>query len=361
MAGRRRGSGSGSARETALPTAVSRASGSRPDRGAPGSHLPGVSGMESPLQPMAAISPHIFPRLVYGPERRATFVVPPGAPPEHLLRSLIGAYLSGAELFEIQQIGGISAEVHGIVRTFVRRTIEPEVLVEEPDRIELRDVSDTSRIPLLRRVGRMGQLVVALHKDAGASWGRLPRDSGYWESRDDEVDRQAWFIERSSVRLLEQRRRPARGTEEVTGPLGYWLVARTLERIADHAVRIGEAGSLLGMGRHQSAPLESLHQFHDQAIAHLGAVLENLATCSGGRANELLDTGEALHLVRQAWAERLIPESAGASSLAPSTAVALSSILESIDRTIAYSQDIAEATLGFASELAVADSRVPAR
>jgi phosphate uptake regulator len=301
----------------------------------------------------------VHPATGEAPDRAVRLDVERGRPPEHLLRSLLGAYLAGATAFEVHQAGGISPEVRGIVRTFVRRTIQPEVLSEERDRIDLQDVSDPNPGPLLKRLVRMGQMVVALHRDAGASWGALPLGGSSWESRDDDVDRQAWYLERSAMRLLDDRAGGELSADGSVGPLGCWLVARTLERIADHAVRMGELGAHLAPGKVLPRELVSVRQFHEQALQHLAAVLENLPGRSGARANELLDTGEALHLVTRTLTERLLPSSPAGGSLPPGTAYALGAVLESIDRTVAYAQDIAEVTLGFSTPLTVVPTGAP--
>jgi phosphate uptake regulator len=264
-------------------------------------------------------------------------------PPEHLFRRLLGAYLAGAVEFEVVQSTGIAPVARGVIRTFVRRTIQPEVVSEEPDRVLLQDVSDASPVPLLKLLGRMGQVVLELQRDAARSWshltvGGLPG----WESRDDEVDRQAWFIERSAVRALEADELPEGGS---IGPLGCWTVARSLERIADHAVKMGVAGARLAEGPALRPLLIPLEQFHTEALRHLESVLEALAEDSGSRANELLDTGEALHEVARTLSERLFPLHGNPSLAPPSSAIALGRILESIDRTVAYAQDIAQVAL----------------
>ncbi|HEV2317988.1 MAG TPA: PhoU domain-containing protein, partial [Thermoplasmata archaeon] len=269
-----------------------------------------------------------------------------GMLPEHTFRCLLGAYLDGAVEFEVVQRGGVTAETRSVARTFARRTIQPEVLSEETERLLLQDVSDASPVPLPKLLGRMGQLVLALHRDAGASWGKISVGREVpWESRDDEVDRQAWFIERCAVRMLDGRGDGAAAGLPGIGALGCWTVARSLERIADHAVKMAETGSRLAEAPTPQQQIVALQQFHEQALRHLSSVLEALAEDSGGRANELLDTGEALHEVSRTLYERLFTSGGANSSLPPSMAIPLGRILESIDRTVAYAQDIAQVAL----------------
>ena len=267
--------------------------------------------------------------------RSAVLVVNRGEPPEHLFRRLLGAYLAGAREFLVSERPSLSTPTREAVRTFCRRTRQPEIVSDEGDRLRLGDLAYESPIALDQRVARMGRLVVDFHREAVESWTRLPfGEDGYWERRDDEIDREAWYLERLvTLRFGEGL---ATGTA-----LGFWTVARSLERIADHAVVLGETGRRLVDLPQGAGPLVSLHQFHQQAMEHLEGVL---TAPDGARANDLLDVGEALLASGRALADRLLPSVSGG-TMPPATAAALARILESIARTIAYAQDIGQVAL----------------
>ncbi len=277
------------------------------------------------------------------PASLAVIEVGPGAVAEHLFRDLLGAYLGGAEAFEVREAGGISPSTREVVRSFVRRTTQPEVVADEPGRLRLRDVSGPSPVPLPRLVARMGQLVAELQEDAARAVRAPPAAPVVpFADRDDEVDRLGWFLERILVRSGAAA---GGGTEpEGPGPLGYFVVARSLERIADHAVRIAEAGALLAEMSPPEEILRPIEQFHEQARRHLAAVREVLAQGDRHRANELLDLGEALHATGRALDDRLFPPS-GPSGVGPTAAALLARLLQSVDRSVAYAQDLAEVVL----------------
>ncbi len=102
---------------------------------------------------------------------------------------------------------------------------------------------------------------------------------------------------------------------------------------------LGEAGRRLAALGGEGSLLSELRQFHGQALAHLEAVLESP---DGSRANELLDVGEALAVAGRTLSERLLP-AVGDGSMSPACAAAVARALEAIGRTVAYSQDIAQA------------------
>lgn len=285
---------------------------------------------------------------------RAEVDVDPGAPPEHVFRNLIGAYLAGAGEFEVAEAGGLRPETRQIARTFARRTLQIEIVSEEAERMVLRDVSrgaDLALAPLLRR---MLQVVVDLQQQAGAA-GDSGETSGAGSlgGRDDEVDRYAWLVER----VLAMRLAPgAIGEHPPTpdeSPLDHLVLARYLERVADHAVRIAEVRGRLAGSRIPNRFEAALSEHHRQILNALKAAVDVTERPDARRANEVIDTTEALHQTHDALREDLLARGRPA-DLTPSVAAGLSLLLESLDRTTAYAQDIAQVGLDRAARASLA-------
>jgi hypothetical protein len=265
----------------------------------------------------------------------ATILVGRGEPSEHVFRRLLGAYLGGAHEFIVRERPTLTPRTREVIRTFCRRTRQPEIVSDEGGLVRLRDLAYESPVPLAQRIARMGRLVIDFHREAVEGWTRLPFGAdGFWERRDDEIDREAWYIQRLAAAQLEDAGAGA-------AVLGSWTVARSLERIADHAVVLGEAGRRLVDLPQGSGPVASLRQLHAQAMEHLEGVL---AAADGAAANDLLDMGEALLASGRSLSDRLLPPLNG-SSMPPATSAAVARILESVGRTIAYAQDIGQVVL----------------
>ncbi|HXY47558.1 MAG TPA: PhoU domain-containing protein [Thermoplasmata archaeon] len=281
----------------------------------------------------------------------AVVVASRGELPEHLFRRLLGAYLAGAREFVIRERPSLRPPTRDVVRTFCRRTRQPEIVSDEGNLVRLHDLAYQNPIPFDQRVARMGRLVVDFHREAIESWTRLPLgEDEAWERRDDEIDREAWYLQR----LVAVRIEAGDGGPEL---LGYWTIGRSLERIADHAVVLGEAGGRLIDLPQGSAPMVSLRQFHAQAMEHLEGVL---SAPNGPVANDLLDMGEALLASGHSLADRLLPAVNG-TTMPPATAAAVARILESIGRTIAYAQDIGQVALDRSLPADEPDPRLPSR
>jgi phosphate uptake regulator len=277
--------------------------------------------------------------------RRAMLTVDRRATSEHLFRDLIGAYLTGASEFDLRVPGGLTPEVRSTVRTFVRRTIQPEIVSEDHDRVLLRDVSLGTFLPVPSLIRRMFQVVRDLQIDAGRCWTASDtRRQPLLETRDDEVDRYAWLVERVLALHgwagVPEREHDGRGED----PLGDLLVARYLERIGDHAVRIEEHGLRLRDAGVAGTVSDALTDYHEQVVQHLKDAFEAAQRGDIDRANDVIDTGQALHAEHDALSENLLYQ-AGPSRVPPAAHASLSLLLESMDRTTAYAQDIGEVGL----------------
>jgi phosphate uptake regulator len=201
-------------------------------------------GVGSPvfLEPLADGSILVRDRTREEAPRTAEIRVRTDRPREHLFRRLVAAYLDGAQEFQVVEPGGLSSASLSVARTFVRRTIQPEIVSEDGERLHLRDVSRGSELDVAPLLKRMHQIVQRLHEEAAASFGgglRGPADN--WPARDDEVDRHAWLIERI---LALRAGAPGGGLASAFGAIPQlFVIVRSLERVADHAVQIAEHGA----------------------------------------------------------------------------------------------------------------------
>ncbi|HEY6237792.1 MAG TPA: hypothetical protein VIZ68_01215, partial [Thermoplasmata archaeon] len=121
-------------------------------------------------------------------------------------------------------------------------------------------------------------------------------------------------------------------------------LARALERVADHAVTLGACAAALSECSVPDGVRHALRTYHLQVMDHLRNAFEVASAPDVTRANELLDTGEALHATHATLSEKLLVR-ASSPGLARVGSASLGRALQSIDRTTSYAQDIAQVGL----------------
>ncbi len=284
-------------------------------------------------------------RIRSAPIGRVWIPVGPSTAAEHLFRQLIGAYLGGAAEFVLNQPEGIAESTRGIARLFARRTIQPEIVDEQATTLLLRDVSLGAGLALPELLHRMFERVMDLHTEAGRTWVAAgPAKGEPLNLRDDAVDRYGWLIERIlALRNASDAGAPGWGGS-VDDPLQTLLLTRSMERIADHAVSLGENGTRLFDTGLPPKIANALTGYHQQALEALRSAVEVAERPQVTLANEIIDAGEALHGAHAAISEAYLRR--GSPSMLPPAAIAaLGLALASIDRTVAYAQDIAQVGL----------------
>jgi phosphate uptake regulator len=279
--------------------------------------------------------------------RPVTFTVPasPDRSDEHLFRELVAAYLGGATTFTIVEAGGLRDETRQVALTFSERTGTPQIVSEDDQVLVLEERTDGTAPPLPELLRRMYQAVREIQQSAGGFLdATIGTDPSRLIARDDEVDRQAWLVERSLVLRLDRDRSGTTERGLRPDPISPILIARALERTADHAVVLGEHAARLAECSIPSSVRSSLRAYHRQALEYLDSAFAVTETPDVSRANELLDTGAALHAAHRSLTESFLVHGSN-SDLSPLASADLGLVLQSIDRTVAYSEDLVEVGL----------------
>ncbi|HXQ93804.1 MAG TPA: PhoU domain-containing protein [Thermoplasmata archaeon] len=279
--------------------------------------------------------------------RPATFTVPASSDRsgEHLFRELVAAYLGGATTFTIVEPGGLRPETRQVALAFAERTGTPRIVSEDTEVLVLEERSDGTAAPLPELLRRMYRTVREIQESAGGFLdGTGGADPSRLIARDDEVDRQAWLVERTLVHRLDRDPTVAPERTARPDPISPILIARALERTADHAVVLGEHAARLSECSIPASVRSSLRTYHRQALEYLDSAFAVTEAPDVRRANELLDTGAALHAAHRSLTESFLVHGT-ASDLSPLASADLGLVLQSIDRTVAYSEDLVEVGL----------------
>ncbi len=265
--------------------------------------------------------------------RRKTFVERGEETREHLLRKLIAAYIAGFGLIEVRFATARGPFVRKVAREFCRLVIGPEVIEEGQGSLLIQDLSDPSELSSEKCLRRMHLTVRAMLEDAVGTLKTgneaIAHDIGL---RSQDVNRLYWMVAKQ-YHLAHST--PADG---LAAPAvhGHRLIAKLLERIADHAQRIATAGVAIA-GDHGLDPklLEQIGAARSSAVAILDKAFHALVTKSIEAANEAIDARAEHQRLIDALTHRV------AARKGPDP-LALSTIVDSLGRVAVYAAEVAE-------------------
>jgi len=271
--------------------------------------------------------------------RRKAFVERGEETREHLLRKLVGAYVSGFGLVEIRFSANRGAFVRKVAREFCHLVIGPEVIEENQTSILIQDLSDPSELSSEKCLRRMHLTVRAMLEDAIGSLRpgneSLAHDV---DQRGQDVDRLYWMVAKQ-YHLAHSGATDGSGAPTVHG---HRLIAKLLERIGDHAQRIASNGQVLTRERAVDAKmLEQLNAGRTSAVAVLDKAFNALVTRNIEAANSAIDDRVEHQKLIEALSHRV------AQRKAPSS-LALGTIIDSLGRVVVYAAEIAEEAIDLA-------------
>ncbi len=253
---------------------------------------------------------------------------------DHILRSLIGAYVGGYDVLEVRFKADAAATVRRVVRDFTRMVLGPEIIEEGRTSIVVQDLSHAAELSAEKTLRRMHLTVRAMHEDAMAAVRtRDPELTRDVEQRDEDVDRLYWLVEKQYS--LAHLGGPASAAEwRRTGIHDYRLVAKLLERIGDHAERIALAARSLETDLEPKL-VRDLQGASQAALSVLEAAFSALMAGDVAAANEAVDRAKALGGTLDGLTHRVAAHKG-------EELLALGEVLDSIRRTGGYAADIAE-------------------
>lgn len=269
---------------------------------------------------------------------KKTFTVD-GDKPDHLLRKLIGAYISGYSLINLNSKERFDPNLRKTVRQFSRLVIGPEIIEESLKNMVIQDFIDPSELSMGKGIKRMYLITRSMHQDAFTALDEEDVDLALdVSSRDTEVDRLYYLISKQFSTML---RNPRAGTSisSLVENHHYLLLARLIERIADHACKMAIHISQIGQLDDKKLVKELSH-LSSLSLGIIEAGMKGLEEKDINVANRAIATiGE----LRSKCDDLFLDIKAMESELA----VSLAYIIESILRTGFYGVNVCETTINY--------------
>jgi len=259
---------------------------------------------------------------------------------DHLLRKLIGAYVSGFGLIEIRFPPQRATFVRRVSREFCRLVIGPEVIEESKGTILIQDLSDASELSPEKCLRRMHLIVRAMLEDAiGALKAGQPSLAHDVSQRDQDVDRLYWMV---AKQYHLSRPGPSAGKLGAATIHGQQLVAKLLERIGDHAERIARTYSTIVDGKALDAKLlKDIEEATNSGVTILDQAFNSLISGDIEAANQAIDARAHHQKLIDALSHRV-------ASRKGEELLALGAVVDSLGRTASYAADIAEQAINLA-------------
>ncbi len=257
---------------------------------------------------------------------------------ETLFRKFIGAYLAGFDIIEINSSEKISPILRQEVRRMTQNLIGPEIIDETSNSVKIKDLLDSSDLSLIQGLKRMYVITRGMHRDAIIALeeqdSQLAEDV---ESRDKEVDKFYWMIAKQYNLVLNDMFFADKMNVKPQEVLGYLLVARSIERIADHAKRLASYAKIV-KGKIDIIP--KIVQASDSILQEFDEAINAFHRNKFESSNEVVIKTRALGKQTQQLTQEIF-----SLKLDAATIVSLAYIVDSLERTRAYVLDIAETAI----------------
>lgn len=259
-----------------------------------------------------------------------------------IMRTAISAYLNGYNIIHLRAQGqkGLPSKLRNHLKNFARNyLVGTEIVIDTPTELKLQVLLNYPELTVQNALSRMAIIASSMHKEAIGSLTKLDVVSAKAIIETDrEVNRFSLYI----VRLLKlavsnQRIVKEIGLESQKECLGYRLIAKSIERTADHATKIAENTLLLKEPADKEV-LGKISQLSSLADTMFEDSVDALFRHDFNKAESVIEKLNQVHKLENETVLAL-PNAKAEEN------VNLRLIIESIRRTAEYASDISEIVL----------------
>lgn len=267
--------------------------------------------------------------------------------PNTLVRRIISAYLLGYSVIQVKaKTGWFNLPHKEAVKEAIRKSlIGAEVVDESTDSITMQVFLGVPELSVENALRRMFLIASAMHRDAFSALAELNYEvaNGVIKA-DDEVDRFSLYTIRQLKLAVSDRSILEKiGLEAPRDCLGYRVVVKSVERVADHAASIAQ--NVLQLKRRLgSETLNQMKKLSDLAVGFLEKSSKSLFRRDYESAEKLILDAEAVDEVVKNLLKVIDAENSGEQTYIARL------IVEDIKRAAEYATDIAEIVLNLTAD-----------
>jgi len=271
----------------------------------------------------------------------ALVLVTPDHSPSSLARKIVSIYLIGYSNIQIKsKEGRFTTAQRNAVKNLVRtKLVGTEIVDDSSEKISLQVLLSEADLSVENAVRRMHLIATAMHKDAIAALGEQNAEIAQEVIlSDDEVDRFSLYVIRQlKFAVKNQNALETVGLKDRRDCLGYRLIIKSLERIADHASGIAEIVMESKMALPEPV-MAKITEYSKYALETLDTSMTALFKRDYALADKVVEVAQQAPKHEKEILE--LSEKFGAKELS-----SLRVVLEDIRRTAEYAGDIAEIVL----------------
>jgi phosphate uptake regulator len=298
----------------------------------------------------------IQPKGIESPERvkKVIITINPGEKPDSVVRRLVSSYINGYNIIQIHSTEKrIDLETRFAIKDFVRKKlVGTEILSDLPNELTLQILLSYSELSVKDALRRMSIIAASMHRDAVQTLSTdNPRIAKEIVNMDDEVDRFSFYVIRLlNVAVMDAHVLKESGIRTPRQCLGYRLITKSVERMADHATNIAENRLALHLVPINDEILAELNRISISALKVFEASMEALFDEEYSEADSAMEAAEETRGMEDEVIHKIV-------KLSPVEDVPqLRLIVESIVRTSEYGADIAETVLNMTVSDAVTEA-----
>jgi phosphate uptake regulator len=274
--------------------------------------------------------------------------------PESIVRRIISAYLMGYNIIQIRSSQKrIDSAQRFAIKDFTRKKlVGTEILSDLPQELTLQVLLSYSELSVKDALRRMAIIAASMHRDSITALGtedpHLARDI---VSMDDEVDRfNLYIIRLLKVAVTDSYILKESGLKSQRECLGFRLITKSVERMADHAVNIAQNRLELTLSTPGPEILAELQKLSAIALEVFETSMEAVFEENYMEADRVMDKAQQARGMEAEVIHQIVKHAA------PEEVPALRLIVESILRTAEYGTDIAEVVLNMTVKEAVTEA-----
>ena len=262
--------------------------------------------------------------------------------PDAVMRTAISAYLGGYNILHIRAPSQkvLSSKVRNHLKNFARHyLVGTEIVIDTPTELTLQVLLNYPELTVQNALSRMSIIASSMHKEAIVALKKLdyPAAKSIIET-DREVNRFGLYI----VRLLKLAVSNPRIVREIglnsqRDCLGYRLIAKAVERTADHATKIAE-NTLCLKEQVNEELLEKISELSGLAISMFENAMDALFRRDFNLAETVIEKIGQVHKLEK---EAVL----SSQNVKTEEVVNLRLLIESVRRTAEYASDISEVVL----------------